>query len=236
MMKIIPAKTPDFVKTLFPSFIWNIDTNNKVLYLTFDDGPTPDITDWVISTLQEYNAKATFFCIGKNIKKHPKLFQQIMANGHSIGNHTYSHLKGWKTKTKAYIESVEKTQQLIDTIFHNHYPKNIDRNSNQASGSNVKLFRPPYGKFKPKQSSKLQGLDYQIILWDVLSYDWDTSVSAKTCLKNITSSAKEGSIIVFHDSVKASRNLKYALPKVLKHYSEMGFRFKGLNVSKITYK
>lgn len=234
MMKIIPAKTPDFVKTMFPSFIWNIDTKNKVLYLTFDDGPTPDITDWVISTLQEYNAKATFFCIGKNITKHPKLFQQIIANGHSIGNHTYNHLKGWKTKTKAYIESVEKTQQLIDTYDQNHNAENIDRNSNQASRSNVRLFRPPYGKFKPKQSNKLQALGYQIILWDVLSYDWDASVSQKTCLKNITSSAKEGSIIVFHDSVKASRNLKYVLPKVLKYYSQRGFRFKNLNTSQNT--
>ena len=199
-MKIIPAKTPDFVKTLFPNFIWNIDTNNKVLYLTFDDGPTPEITDWVLSTLKNFNAKATFFCIGNNIEKHPEIFQNIIEEEHSIGNHTYNHLKGWKHKTTDYIEDVEKTQRLINSKFKN--PNIFDRNS-----SIVNLFRPPYGKFKTKQSKQLQQLGYKIILWDVLSYDWDKSVSEETCLKNITTAAKEGSIVVFHDSVKASKNL-----------------------------
>lgn len=216
-MKIIPAKTPGFVKTLFPKFVWNINTTKKELYLTFDDGPTPEITEWVLQTLKEYDAKATFFCIGKNIESNPGIFQSILNEGHSIGNHTFNHLKGWKTKTKDYIGDVERTQDLINSKIE-------IRHSSFES-----LFRPPYGKFKSKQNNKLQKLGYKIILWDVLSYDWDKSVSEEACLKNIIPVAKEGSIIVFHDSVKASRNLKYALPKVLRYYSEKGYVFKALS-------
>lgn len=225
-MKIIPAKTPGFVKTLFPNFIWNINTNSKTLYLTFDDGPTPEITDWVLSTLKQYNAKATFFCIGNNIEKHPKIFQNIVNDGHAIGNHTYNHLKGWKHKTATYIEDVKQTQVLMDSTINNQKSKI----KNLKSEIN-KLFRPPYGKFKVKQSRKIQDLDYRIIMWDVLSYDWDKSVSENDCLQNVVSSAKEGSIIVFHDSVKASKNLKFALPKVLEHFTNAGFSFKRIEQS-----
>ena len=207
-MQIIPVKTPDFVKALFPNFTWNINTKNKELYLTFDDGPTPEITNWVLSTLKDFNAKATFFCIGNNIEKHPDIYNNILSQGHSIGNHTYNHLKGWKHKTRHYTEDVKRTQLLIN--------------------SNVKLFRPPYGKLKPKQSLQIQELGYKIILWDVLSFDWDKAVSKEKCLKNVTSAANEGSIIVFHDSIKASQNLKYTLPKVLEYYSKKGYCFKSL--------
>ena len=222
-MKIIPAKTPGFVKTLFPKFVWNINTSKKELYLTFDDGPTPEITEWVLQTLKEYNAKATFFCIGKNIESNPDIFQSILKDGHSIGNHTYRHLKGWKTKTKDYIGDVELTDSVIAFQVQNSKLREY------TNSKSLKLFRPPYGKFKSKQSNKLQKLGYKIILWDVLSYDWDKSVSEEACLKNIIPVAKEGSIIVFHDSVKASRNLRYALPKVLKYYSEKGYVFKALS-------
>ena len=222
-MKIIPAKTPGFVKTLFPNFVWNINTSNKELYLTFDDGPTPDITDWVLQTLKQYNAKATFFCIGKNIESNPDIFQNILRDNHGVGNHTYDHLKGWKTKTKVYIGNTELTDSVISfQVQNSKVPYNPDLNT-------VKLFRPPYGKFKNKQSKKLQNLGYKIVLWDVLSYDWDNRVSEAICLKNVTSATKEGSIIVFHDSVKASRNLQYALPKVLDYYSEKGYVFKALS-------
>lgn len=216
-MQIIPAKTPGFVKTLFPNFVWNINTENKELYLTFDDGPTPEITNWVLNVLDEYNAKATFFCIGTNIEKHPDIFQNIISKGHTIGNHTYNHLKGWKHKTRDYLEDVDKTQVLINS-------KIVNRQS-----PIVNLFRPPYGKFKNKQSKKLLELGYRVILWDVLSYDWDKSVSEDTCFKNVTSAAKEGSIIVFHDSIKASRSLKFTLPKVLEYYSKKGYGFKALS-------
>ncbi len=218
-MQIIPAKTPGFVKTLFPNFIWNIDTENKELYLTFDDGPTPEITHWVLDTLKKYNAKATFFCIGNNVEKYPKIFQHIIVEGHAVGNHTYNHLKGWKHKTKDYIKDIIRTQNLIESQT---------LNSKSQNSENLNLFRPPYGKFKTKQSKQLQELGYKIILWDVLSYDWDRSVSEETCLKNVTSAAKEGSIIVFHDSVKASRNLKYVLPKVLDYYGKKGYEFKAI--------
>jgi peptidoglycan/xylan/chitin deacetylase (PgdA/CDA1 family) len=220
-MQIIPAKTPGFVKTLFPNFVWNINTEQKELYLTFDDGPTPEITDWVLQTLNKFEAKATFFCIGNNIEKHPDIFQTILAEEHAIGNHTYNHLKGWKHKTKDYIEDVLNTQDLMNFQIQNSEIVNREP-------SLVKLFRPPYGKFKNKQSKKLLELDYRIILWDVLSYDWDSSVSEQTCFNNVTSAAKEGSIIVFHDSLKASRNLKHVLPQVLEYYSEKGFSFKRL--------
>jgi len=212
-MQIIPAKTPGFVKTLFPNFVWSINTTNKELYLTFDDGPTPEITDWVLKTLKKYNAKASFFCIGNNIEKYPEVFQNIITEGHTIGNHTYNHLKGWKNKTKNYIKDTQKTEALIN---------------NFKLPNAKKLFRPPYGKFKNKQSKKLLEEGYRIILWDVLSYDWDKSVSKDTCFNNVTSAAKEGSIVVFHDSVKASRNLKYVLPKVLEYYTEKGYAFKAL--------
>lgn len=225
-MQIIPAKTPEFVKTIFSNFVWNINTKNKELYLTFDDGPTPEITKWVLQTLKNYNAKATFFCIGSNIKKCPLLFQNIISEGHSVGNHTYNHLKGWKHNTQKYIEDSEKTQRLLDSKFQKYNSKKEIASIDTRS---LKLFRPPYGKLKTKQSKGLQSLDYKIIMWDVLSYDWDASVNEETCLNGITSSAKEGSIIVFHDSVKASRNLKYVLPRVLEYYSERGYIFKRLD-------
>ena len=220
-MQIIPAKTPGFVKTLFPNFVWNINTDRKELYLTFDDGPTPEITKWVLQTLDDFNAKATFFCIGNNIEKHPDIFQHIINEGHTVGNHTYNHLKGWKHKTKDYVKDILNTEDLIRVQIEN-------LSFEKENSSPVNLFRPPYGKFKNNQSKAVLELGYKIILWDVLSYDWDKSVSETTCLNNVTSATKEGSIIVFHDSVKASRNLQYALPRVLKYYSEKGFVFKCL--------
>jgi peptidoglycan/xylan/chitin deacetylase (PgdA/CDA1 family) len=212
-MQIIPAKTPGFVKSLFPNLVWNISTDKKELYLTFDDGPTPIITDWLLDLLSQYNAKGTFFCIGNNIEKNPQLFLKIIANGHAVGNHTYNHLKGWKHKTKNYIDDIQQTNQIMNSL---------------KSNDGTKLFRPPYGKFKSKQSKKLQALGYKIIMWDVLSYDWDKTVNEEDCLNNIISSAKEGSIIVMHDSIKASKNLKAVLPKLLKHYTDQGFVFKAL--------
>lgn len=216
-MQLIPAKTPGFVKSLFPNLIWNIATAKKELYLTFDDGPTPEITDWVLDTLSQYNAKGTFFCIGNNIEKYPELFRKICSQGHAIGNHTYNHLKGWKHKTKTYISDIERTEKVIESF-------RLDSCVNEK-----KLFRPPYGKFKVKQSKKLLEQGYDIIMWDVLSYDWDKSVSEEACLNNVVQFAKKGSIVVFHDSVKASSNLKYALSKVLETYTAKGYKFKSIS-------
>ncbi|MFD1062351.1 polysaccharide deacetylase family protein [Winogradskyella litorisediminis] len=220
-MKLVPAKTPGFVKSLFPEFVWNIDTEKQELFLTFDDGPTPEITPWVLDLLKQYNAKATFFCIGANIEKHPKIFKRIITEGHSVGNHTQNHFKGWECNTQNYIENVLKCEEFLSKL-------NTSTALSVTKSSYSKLFRPPYGKLKNKQAKKLQELGYKIVMWDVLSFDWDNSVSEEKCLQNVLKFTKNGSIIVFHDSVKASRNLKAVLPKVLKNYVGKGFGFESL--------
>lgn len=221
-MTLTPIKTPTVAKRMFPNYVWDIPTTDKVIYLTFDDGPTSNITNWTLNILKQYHAKATFFCIGNNIEKHPDIFQNIIDSGHAIGNHTQNHIKGWKTKAKDYLNNIAEAQKVIDSQFQD---SKID---NQQSAI-TNIFRPPYGQITPKQGKKLIELDYKIIMWDVLSFDWESSVEQETCLKNVISKAVAGSIIVFHDSVKASRNMQYALPKVLEHFSNAGYSFKALN-------
>ncbi|WP_282133930.1 polysaccharide deacetylase family protein [Seonamhaeicola maritimus] len=216
-MTLAPIKTPVVAKKMFPNYIWDIPVTDKSIYLTFDDGPTPEITQWVLNLLKKYNAKATFFCIGENIEKHPDIFQNIIENGHSIGNHTQNHIKGWKTKSRDYLKNIADCESEFKTHITN--PKS----------SFIKLFRPPYGQITPKQGKKLIAKGYKIIMWDVLSFDWDKSVNNETCLKNVISKAKEGSIIVFHDSIKASKNMQYALPKVLEYFTEKGYELKAIS-------
>ncbi|TNJ44317.1 polysaccharide deacetylase family protein [Tamlana fucoidanivorans] len=216
-MPLAPVKTPVVAKKLFPNYVWDIATTNKVLYLTFDDGPTPKITNWVLETLHDYQAKATFFCIGNNIEKHPDIFQSVVKNGHSIGNHTKNHIKGWKTKTNPYIN---------DTIAAEYIIKSQLKHSNKTYSN---LFRPPYGQISPKQGKTLLEKGYNIIMWDVLSFDWNASIGPETCLNNVINKATSGSIIVFHDSVKASKNMQYALPKVLAHFTSRGYTFEALD-------
>ena len=215
-MNLVPIKTPSVVKKMFPNYTWSIPTTEDVIYLTFDDGPTPEITEWTLQQLKKFNAKATFFCIGNNVEKYPDVFKSVIDHGHAIGNHTHDHLKGWKTLTKDYIENVLKAHSVIN---------------NKVSGN--KLFRPPYGRIKPKQGKQLKELGYQIIMWDVISFDWDKEISNEKCLENVIKNSDKGSIIVFHDSVKASKNMKYALPKVLEYYSKLGFTFKSLDFTGI---
>ena len=221
-MTLTPIKTPLVAKKLFPNYIWDINTLEKEIYLTFDDGPTPQITNWTLNVLKQYNAKATFFCIGNNIQKHPDIFQNILNDGHVIGNHTQNHIKGWKNSAKAYLKNTLEAQELIDYQI----PSSLIINRQSL---NPNLFRPPYGRITPKQGKKLMELGYKIIMWDVLSFDWDKNITQETCLKNVVSKAKNGSIVVFHDSVKASKNMQYALPKVLDYFGEKGFSFKPLN-------
>lgn len=221
-MALTPVKTPLLVKRMFPNYIWDIPTTNKTIYLTFDDGPTPEITNWTLNALKQYDAKATFFCIGNNIEKHPNIFQDILNDGHTIGNHTHNHIKGWKTKTKDYLNNISEAQNVINSQITN------SKNS-ELRTQNLELFRPPYGQIKPKQGKKLIKLGYKIIMWNVLSLDWDAKVSPENCLNNVISKTTNGSIIVFHDSVKASKNMKYALPKVLEYFSEKGYCFESLN-------
>jgi peptidoglycan/xylan/chitin deacetylase (PgdA/CDA1 family) len=211
-MKIIPVKTPNLVKRVLPSLVWNINTKQKVIYLTFDDGPTPEITEWTLNTLDKYNAKATFFCIGNNIEKYPQIFKLILEKGHTIGNHTNNHLKGWKTKTKDYLENINLAQDQIDKFY---------------KGKQL-LFRPPYGRIKPKQIKEISKLNYRIIMWNILSKDWDKTISKETCLDNVVKKTNSGDIVVFHDSIKASNNLKYVLPQMLDYFTKKGFEFKRI--------
>lgn len=204
--------TSQLLKITFPKRTWKVDTSQKEVYLTFDDGPTPEITEWTLDILAQYNAKATFFCIGKNVCLHPSIFKRCVAEGHSIGNHLYAHENGWKTSTENYISSVKKTNSLF-----------------LENGVKTRLLRPPYGKMKNKQAQELLAMNHDLIMWDVLSKDYDKSVSPEKCLQNVTSNLNKGSIIVFHDSVKAAKNMQYALPKVLEMYTNKGFRFKGLH-------
>lgn len=196
------VKTPVALKKPYPSLVWDIPNDKNVIYLTFDDGPTPEVTTWVLETLKHYNAKATFFVVGENVKKYPILFQQLITDGHAIGNHTYNHLNGWKTKTSDYIQNIEKCAELVES----------------------NLFRPPYGRIKNTQIRKLKQ-DYNIIMWDVLSGDFDFKTTPEQCVNNVIENTKSGSIIVLHDSIKAEKNLRYTLPKVLDYLKGQGFVF-----------
>lgn len=205
------VKTNGIVKRLFFNQIWDIPNTDQKVYLTFDDGPTPEITEWVLQLLAEHNIPATFFCIGNNIEKHPELFRKAIAAGHAIGNHTYNHLKGWKTTNDIYIRNAKACEEAI--IKHSE------------SRINTRLFRPPYGKIKPYQSRLLRRQGYKIIMWDVISMDFDQSVTPEQCIQNVLQNTRQGSIIVFHDSEKAFKNLKHLLPEAIKGLKARGFRF-----------
>lgn len=201
-------KTPWILKSIYPHCVWNIKTDEKILYLTFDDGPHPQATPFVLDQLKKYNAKATFFCLGKNVKEDFEVYKQMIVEGHRPGNHTYSHLNGWTTKNNKYIEDITAAAKVIDS----------------------KLFRPPYGRITSFQIKTIAegNLGLRTVMWDVLSGDFDTSISAEKCYLNVINNAKQGAIIVFHDSQKSFNLLKETLPKVLKFYNEKGFQFKIL--------
>ena len=206
-MKLNWVKTHWLIKRLFSNYVWYIPNPKRQVYLTFDDGPTPEITEWVLAQLQAYGMKASFFCIGENIRKYPEIFQKTIAEGHAVGNHTFNHLNGWKTATEQYIENALKGKEIIE--------KHIEA---------APLFRPPYGKIKGAQAKILKQLGYKIIMWDVISVDYDATVSKEDCLDNVLRNIKPGSIVVFHDSVKAFKNLEYVLPKTLAYIKEKGYR------------
>ncbi len=195
---------------VYPQFLWKIPISEKVIYLTFDDGPIPEVTEYVLSQLAHYQAKATFFCIGDNVRKHPEIFQKLIEGGHSIGSHTFNHLNGWKSGNLDYIENFEKCTQLLTE-------KKVKNN----------LFRPPYGRIKKAQAVEILKT-HSVVMWDVLSGDFSQELSPETVLKKSIRYTENGSIVVFHDSLKARRNLEYALPRYLEHFSGKGFVFKSL--------
>ena len=196
----------------YPSLLWHMPkTDKKTIYLTFDDGPHPLITPLVLEILKRYNAKATFFCIGNNVKKYPATFEMIKKEGHAVGSHTFNHENGWKTKTDDYIKSFQEANELIHS----------------------NLFRPPHGKIKYSQLKKLgvrtrHATSLQIVAWTVIAYDWDHALSPRRVYKNVIRNAGDGAIVTFHDSLKANTNMITALPKVLEHYKNKGYEFKSI--------
>ncbi|WAC15209.1 polysaccharide deacetylase family protein [Dyadobacter pollutisoli] len=201
--------SPFWLKAFFPGFTWHVTTKEKTIFLTFDDGPIPDITESVLDTLGQFNAKATFFCIGDNVRKHPDIFQKLLDNGHSVGNHTFNHMNGWKTEDDVYFGNIAKCDEQL----------NLD----------TVLFRPPYGRIK-KSQSKVVLRERKIIMWDVLSGDFSQNLTREVCLKKSIHHARPGSIVLFHDSIKASKNMLFALPRFLEHFAGQGYRFESLSM------
>jgi peptidoglycan/xylan/chitin deacetylase (PgdA/CDA1 family) len=202
------ANSPFWLQWLYPTLTWHKSRKEKYAYLTFDDGPIPVVTPFVLNTLKKFNCKATFFCIGDNISKYPSIYSELLAEGHAVGNHTYNHLKGWKTADNDYADNIKKSVEL----------------------TGLRLFRPPYGRIKKSQIAAIrkQFPETEIIMWDVLSGDFDQSITKERCIHNVLKHTKNGSIIVFHDSLKAFGHLEYALPIILEKLKNRGFEFKAL--------
>jgi peptidoglycan-N-acetylglucosamine deacetylase len=199
------VKTPKWLQFFFPTMTWEIKTTEKKIYLTFDDGPHPIYTHYVLDELKKYNAKATFFCIGKNVALFSSVYNRIIDEGHSVGNHTHNHIKGRSTKNEMYLQNIEAASNFIKS----------------------NLFRPPYGSIKKAQVSLLQNIKnpFKILMWTVLSGDFDLRISKEKCAQNVLSKTTKGSIVVFHDSEKAAEKMCFSLPLVLKHFSGKGYSF-----------
>jgi peptidoglycan/xylan/chitin deacetylase (PgdA/CDA1 family) len=199
------VKTPWLVKQLYPNLLWNNPRTSNRIYVTFDDGPIPIVTPFVLNILKQYDAKATFFCIGDNVKKHPDIFEQVKNAGHAIGNHTFNHLKGWKTDNQVYLDNFLEADELIHS----------------------NLFRPPYGRIKRSQIKLLHqakpGL--KIVMWDVLSGDYNAKLTPETCLQNVLKHTENGSVILFHDSLKARERMEYVLPRAMEEWGRKGWEF-----------
>lgn len=199
------TRPPALIKPLIKELIWRVPRNDRTVYLTFDDGPTNGVTSWVLDTLAEHEAKATFFCVGRNVAESPDLFDRIKREGHAIGNHTWAHEDGWTTPSFTYRRSVLQCQALTGTS----------------------LFRPPYGRVGRKLA-RCMSARFQLVMWDVLSGDFDASITGEQCERNVVKASSPGAIIVFHDSVKAEPRLRFALPRILDHFSREGFAMQAL--------
>lgn len=201
-------KTPSFLFRMFPSLVWRVSTEAKVIHLTFDDGPIPELTSWVLDTLSQFGAKATFFCVGENVKKYPEIFKQVIAAGHSVGNHTFNHLNGWKTDNLTYLKNTLKADEVMEQYVQ------------------TDLFRPPYGRMNFRQMRQLK--HKRVVMWDVLSGDFSSEIPPEQILEKSIASTVAGSVVVFHDNIKATDNLKFVLPKYLAHFTEQGYTFSAL--------
>jgi peptidoglycan-N-acetylglucosamine deacetylase len=203
------TKTPFWLKKLYPTCLWNYppDADGKKIYLSFDDGPHAAATPFVLDQLKKYNAKASFFCIGKNVIEETEIYKRILMEGHRVGNHTFNHLNGWKTDSKIYLQNIEKARELIDSD----------------------LFRPPYGRASAFQIRNLiDKLHYKVVMWDVLSGDFDPSVSGKVAAERVIRKSRSGSIVVFHDSTKAFPVMQEALPLTLAYFYGEGYSFETI--------
>lgn len=204
------VKTPWWMKKLVPGATWSVDTQEPMIYLSFDDGPHPDITPKVLDILNQYHARASFFCVGANVQRFPDVYRKIIDAGHAVGNHTYHHLNGWRTKDKKYMDDIALAAKYIDS----------------------RLFRPPYGRlglFQRKLLAK-PAYDMKVVMWSVLSGDFDPTISPEQCLDHVLLNTGSGDIVVFHDSEKAANRMLFALPRVLEYFSEKGFRFERLQL------
>jgi len=203
------VSTPWWLRALYPSLIWKGEDHLKCVYFTFDDGPHPEVTNFVLDQLFMNGGEATFFCIGKNVEKYPEVYQRILQEGHTIGNHTQNHLNGWEVDDNIYIENIKKATSSIKS----------------------NLFRPPYGRIKRNQIKQIRQnseLPQKIVMWSVLSGDFDERITPRKCYDNVFNNTKSGDIIVFHDSEKAFKNLKYVLPKLLDYYGNNGYVIRAL--------
>jgi peptidoglycan-N-acetylglucosamine deacetylase len=204
MKNLILIQPNGILKKFYPRAVWNMDRSQKKIYLTFDDGPIPGLTEWVLDELKKFQVKATFFCVGANILKHPKIFERIIREGHAVANHTMSHIKGFKHTVSEYMREVDECAKLVGNS----------------------MFRPPYGQLKRSQYKALIQRGYKIILWDIISYDYET-ISGERCLSNAIRGRKNGSIVIFHDNLKAEKNIRYALPLFLEDSLKNGFTFEN---------
>ena len=201
------VRTPQWLQRIFPGFWWRLSANDPpMLYLTFDDGPHPEVTPQVLELLEQFEAKATFFCLGNNVEQHPAIYRKVLQKGHATGNHTYRHSNGWQMSSQRYVQEVAQAEHYIQST----------------------LFRPPYGRIFPHQARALRRRGYHIVMFDVLSGDFDTRLRAEQCAQNVIENAEPGSIVVFHDSAKAWPRLQHCLPAVLEHFAERGYRFAHL--------
>ncbi len=205
LKNVLLIQPKSIFKKIYPKAVWHLDRNEKTIYLTFDDGPIPGLTEWVLDELQKYNAAATFFCVGANVLKHPTIFEKIKQQGHVVANHTMNHVKGFQFNVAEYLKEAQACENLTGN----------------------RLFRPPYGQLKRSQYKAMTENNYKIILWDVISYDYG-KISPETCSNNVLKHSRNGSIVLFHDNIKAEKNLKYALPLFLKHFSGLQYQFKSL--------